>query len=74
MLKERFIVRFMSNGKYIETWKLCGHTSEDEYRANDNFSFENMIRQVVESENPEKLDVIEMAKQSTKIDFAKGVN
>lgn len=60
----------------VDAWQLCGCASEEEYnqQANDDSSFYDMMRQVVESEKPEKLDIVEMANESVKIDFAKRVN
>jgi hypothetical protein len=60
----------------VDAWQLCGCSSEEEYnqQANNDSSFYDMMRQVVESKNPEKLDIVEMTKESVKIDFAKKVN
>lgn len=61
----------------VDAWQLCGCASEEEYneqQANNEFSFYGMMEQIARSENPEKLDIVEMAKESVKIDFAKRVN
>ena len=61
----------------VDAWQLNGCASEEEYneqQANNESSFFYMMRQVAESEHPEKLDIVEMAKESVKIDFAKRVN
>lgn len=61
----------------VDAWQVCGFSSEEEYneqQANDESSFYGMMEQIAKSENPEKLDIVEMAKESVKIDFAKRVN
>lgn len=67
----------MSWHNNVDAWQLCGCASEEEYneqQADNESSFYSMMEQIAKSENPETLDIVEIVKESIKIDFAKRVN
>lgn len=55
----------------------CNFTSEEEYDeqpTDEELAFFAMMDIVAKSKNSKRLDIVKMAKESVKIDFAKRVN